>query len=92
MAKQPDVLMFGLGCDFSILATNFGTMNKLGDPVLKPFLQDVVQWSPLAQTMAGMMVNNPTLLPGILTSVGVNPLVDWLGHFSALGAYDVLYR
>eukprot|EP00240_Pyramimonas_obovata_P000965 CAMPEP_0118945190 /NCGR_PEP_ID=MMETSP1169-20130426/41778_1 /TAXON_ID=36882 /ORGANISM="Pyramimonas obovata, Strain CCMP722" /LENGTH=546 /DNA_ID=CAMNT_0006890847 /DNA_START=369 /DNA_END=2009 /DNA_ORIENTATION=+ len=76
----------------NILATNFGTMEKLGDPVLKPFLQDVVQWGPLAQTMAGMMVTNPTLLPGILASVGVNPLVDWLGHFSALGAYDVLYR
>eukprot|EP00959_Pyramimonas_sp_CCMP1952_P008564 179245-Pyramimonas_sp.AAC.1 len=42
--------------------------------------------------MAGMVVTNPKLLPGILFSVGVSPIVDWVGHFSALGAYDVLYR
>lgn len=44
-------------------------MEKLGNPVLKPFLQDVVQWGPLAQTMLGMMLNNPKLLPDILLSV-----------------------
>jgi len=75
-----------------ILSTNFATMEKLGNPVLKPFLQDVVQWGPLAQTMLGMMLNNPKLLPDILLSVGPGPLVDWMGHFGALAAYEVLHR
>ena len=76
----------------NILATNFGTMRKLGDPVLYPFLQDVVQWGPLAQTMAGMVVNNPLLLPEMLASIGPGPIADWMGHFALLGAYDVLHK
>ncbi|KAK3236755.1 hypothetical protein CYMTET_53122 [Cymbomonas tetramitiformis] len=76
----------------SILGTNFATMENLGDPVLRPFLQDVVQWTPLARTLLGMMVSAPQLLPSILLSVGALPIADWLRHFIALGAYDLLFR
>ena len=57
------------GTHGSILATNFRSMRKLGDPVLYPFLQDVVQWAPLAQTMGSMVLTNPLLLPSMLASV-----------------------
>eukprot|EP00897_Mesotaenium_endlicherianum_P002101 jgi/Mesen1/1919/ME000144S01047 len=75
-----------------LLSTNFGAMQKLGDPVLRPFLQDVTQFGPLALTMGSMMLARPSLLPTIFAQVGVVPLVDWLGHFVALGAYTVLSR
>ena len=32
-----------------LLSNNFKSMNKLGDTVLKPFLQDVVQFIPLTK-------------------------------------------
>lgn len=73
-----------------LLATNFAAMEGLGDPVLKPFLQDVTQFGPLAKTMGTMMVTRPQLLPNIFASVGVAPLFDWLAHFIALGGYTAL--
>eukprot|EP00271_Cylindrocystis_brebissonii_P005231 TRINITY_DN17188_c0_g1_i1.p1 TRINITY_DN17188_c0_g1~~TRINITY_DN17188_c0_g1_i1.p1 ORF type:complete len:622 (+),score=96.60 TRINITY_DN17188_c0_g1_i1:241-1866(+) len=74
----------------NLLATNFAAMERLGDPVLRPFLQDVTQFGPLAATMGGMMVSRPDLLPNIFGAVGVGPLLDWMGHFGALGAYTLL--
>lgn len=40
------------------LINNFKSMEKLGDPVLKPFLQDVVQAVPLAKAMFGIATND----------------------------------
>lgn len=74
----------------SLLATNFKSMERLGDPVLRPFLQDVTQFGPLASTMGSMMVSRPDLLPNILLAVGVEPLLDWLQHFIGLGSYTFL--
>ncbi|CAM6124484.1 unnamed protein product [Calypogeia fissa] len=73
-----------------LLSTNFQSMERLGDPVLRPFLQDIVQFGPLAGTMGSMMMRNPGILPTIFTQVGVVPLVDWLVHFVALGWYTFL--
>lgn len=35
---------------------NFAAMEGLGEPVMKPFLQDVIQFGPLLQTMGAQMV------------------------------------
>lgn len=35
---------------------NFGAMGQLGDTVMKPFLQDVIQFQPLLQTMQSQMM------------------------------------
>ncbi len=38
-------------------------MQTLGDPVMKPFLQDVIQLQPLLSTMTAQMVNDPGTVP-----------------------------
>ncbi|MCG9890557.1 MAG: FAD-binding oxidoreductase [Thermosynechococcaceae cyanobacterium MS004] len=73
-----------------LLSTVFGAMQDLGDPVLRPFLQDVVQFSPLYQTLLQVSLRSPGLIPKILQQVGPLALLDWMGHFAALGAYSAL--
>lgn len=55
-------------------------------------LQDVVQWRPLAVTLAKQMVAEPGFIPQILRHVGVVPILDWTRHFLNLGLYTLLYK
>ncbi|KAK8466978.1 hypothetical protein PHAVU_008G211500 [Phaseolus vulgaris] len=79
-----------------LLYTNFSCMQRLGDPVLRPFLQDVVQFGPLSKTLGLVMLTNPQILPSIfkqnliLSQVGVPVLLDWSRHFLGLGYYTFL--
>ncbi|MGI0481451.1 FAD-binding oxidoreductase [Geminocystis sp. CENA526] len=66
----------------------FAVMDKLGDDVLKPFLQDVVQFSGLSKTLP---LVNPTLVLPLLPQVGLPILLDWLKHYANLGIYSGLY-
>jgi lycopene cyclase CruP len=66
----------------------FAVMDKLGDDVLKPFLQDVIQFSPLAKTL---LLVNPQLVLPMLPQVGVAPLIDWSVHYFNLAVYSSLY-
>jgi lycopene cyclase CruP len=73
-----------------LLSTTFTAMEKLGDPVLRPFLQDIVQFSALSQTMLAMAVADPILVAKIVRQVGLSTLLDWAGHFACLGSYSLL--
>jgi len=75
-----------------LLSAVFTEMSALGDPVLKPFLQDVVQFSPLALTLARTSLNHPGLVLKILPQVGVPAVMEWLWHYGNLGAYTGLER
>ncbi|CAI9090056.1 OLC1v1024745C1 [Oldenlandia corymbosa var. corymbosa] len=48
-----------------LLFANFQSMQKLGDPVLRPFLQDVIQFGPLVKTLGQVMLTKPEILPSI---------------------------
>jgi lycopene cyclase CruP len=74
-----------------LLAGVFAEMAKLGDPVLKPFLQDVVQFSGLAQTLGKTAIAQPNLVLQVLPQVGVLTLLEWLRHFANLAGYSALY-
>ncbi len=74
-----------------LLSTNFGVMHRLGDAVLRPFLQDVPQFGALGATLLSMMATNPKLIPPILIHCGPAPLIDWVRHFVALGMYTLLW-
>ena len=74
-----------------LLAGVFAEMAKLGDPVLKPFLQDVVQFSGLSQTLAKTAIARPNLVLRVLPQVGVFTLLEWLRHFANLAGYSALY-
>eukprot|EP00798_Chlamydomonas_sp_ICE-L_P008360 gene8360-3440_t len=46
-----------------MLAGNFKAMEGLGDPVMKPFLQDVIQLGPLMSTLTKQMLTDPMSIP-----------------------------
>ena len=66
----------------------FAVMDRLGDDVLKPFLQDVIQFAPLAKTLPQV---NPKLVLPLLPQIGIGSLVTWLVHYFNLGLYTGLY-
>ncbi|KAE9457886.1 hypothetical protein C3L33_10219, partial [Rhododendron williamsianum] len=73
-----------------LLYVNFQSMQRLGDPVLRPFLQDVIQFGPLVKTLGLVMITKPLIIPSIFKQVGVPVLLDWSGHFFMLGYYTFL--
>ena len=75
-----------------LLCTTFRAMQDLGAPVLRPFLQDVVQFSGLSQTMLAMSWRDPLLVARLVTQLGILPLADWSKHYLALAVYSVLNR
>ena len=74
-----------------LLADVFQEMAQLGDPVLRPFLQDVVQFPALALTLWQSSLAHPTLPLKIIPQVGFGELLNWMQHFSKLGLYSALY-
>jgi flavin-dependent dehydrogenase len=75
-----------------LMTTNFKVMEGLGEPVLKPFLQDVVQFGPLFRTLAGMILGDPLFGVAVLLQVGPLAVLEWTRHFIALGMYDLLHK
>ncbi|VAH69345.1 unnamed protein product [Triticum turgidum subsp. durum] len=73
-----------------LLFANFQSMQKLGDSVLRPFLQDVIQFGPLVKTLGLVMISRPQILPEIFRQVGVGVILNWSGHFVMLGYYTFL--
>ncbi len=74
-----------------LLAIVFHEMQQLGDPVLKPFLQDVVQCVPLFQTLIKTGVRHPWIIFRIIPQVGILTLLDWTRHAINLAGYSILY-
>ncbi|XP_031489938.1 uncharacterized protein LOC116257383 isoform X5 [Nymphaea colorata] len=89
MSAQSDA---NVSSDFinELLYVNFQSMKKLGDAVLSPFLQDVVQFWPLAKTLGTIVLSHPQILPSIFKQVGIPVILDWLVHFTFLGYYTFL--
>jgi lycopene cyclase CruP len=74
-----------------LLSGVFQEMETLGDSVLKPFLQDVVQFPALLQTLLRVSIAHPILVLKIIPQVGVFTLLEWFIHYIALGIYAGLY-
>lgn len=73
-----------------LLVNVFAAMQALGEPVLKPFLQDVVQFLPLLQTLGRTAIVHPTLTLKLLPQVGIPALVSWMGHYASLAGFTGL--
>ena len=76
----------------TLLSAVFAQMQQLGEPVLKPFLQDVVQFSGLTQTLLKTALNYPLLIAQVIPQVGIVSLFDWMWHYINLGIYTVLFN
>lgn len=74
-----------------LLRDIFQEMQTLGDPVLRPFLQDVVQFIPLSKTLFRASIAHPLLIFKILPQVGLLALLDWMVHFVSLAVYSLLH-
>lgn len=75
-----------------LLTVVFAEMQRSGEQVLKPFLQDVVKFLPLSQTLLKTGISHPNLVLKIIPHVGVSALLDWMGHYINLANYSVLHR
>ncbi|NWF61848.1 MAG: FAD-binding oxidoreductase [Fischerella sp.] len=75
-----------------LLSAVFGEMQQLGEPVLKPFLQDVVQFSALTQTLLKTNFAHPEIAIKIIPQVGLAALLDWMVHYGNLGIYSALFQ
>ena len=73
-----------------ILSNSFRAMERLGDSVMRPFLQDVIQFSPLLRTLV-LAGSQDILTPlKIVPHVGLIAMLDFIGHFVALGVFSAL--
>lgn len=75
-----------------LLSSVFAQMESLGTEVLRPFLQDVVQFQALTKTLLSLAIAQPGLVAGIVAQVGPWALLDWSRHYLNLGIYSGLYR
>ncbi|MEL6439972.1 MAG: FAD-binding oxidoreductase [Cyanobacteria bacterium J06621_8] len=72
----------------NLMSGVFAVMDRLGDGVLKPFLQDVIQFVPLAKTLP---LVNPTLVFPLLPQIGIQSLSSWSLHYINLALYSGLF-
>jgi len=73
-----------------LLTVVFQVMEQLGDDVLRPFLQDVVQFSGLSKTLLLTALTQPGLILPVIPQVGLTTLLDWIVHYINLGIYSRL--
>ncbi|NJM70120.1 MAG: FAD-binding oxidoreductase [Scytonema sp. RU_4_4] len=74
-----------------LLSAVFQQMQQLGEPVLKPFLQDIVQFPALTKTLIKTFLTHPGLVAKVIPQVGLGTLLDWMVHYGNLGIYSVLF-
>ena len=71
-----------------LMRQNYVNMEDLGDDVLRPFNQDVVQPRALLQVLGLATVRDPLNIPILCYWIGPRELVEWLGHFAMMLLYD----
>ena len=74
-----------------LMRQNYENMRDLGDGVLRPFNQDVVQPRALLRVLGLATVRDPLNIPQLLRWIGPAELAEWLGHFGLMLAYDALH-
>ena len=74
-----------------LLSAVFAQMQQLGTPILKPFLQDIVQFGALTKTLLKTGLSHPLLVAKIIPQVGLLSLLDWMLHYVNLIVYTSLF-
>jgi len=74
-----------------LMRCNFSVMRRLGDWVLRPFLQDTIKFLPLAVSMLGMSACDPLVVFRVVCQVGPKTLLSWVRHYFSLATYALLH-
>ena len=75
----------------NLLAAVFRSMEYLGDDVLRPFLQDVVQFPALSRTLFQTSISSPLAVIPVVPHVGIMTLLAWSIDYLKLGTYSGIY-
>jgi lycopene cyclase CruP len=73
-----------------LLVNVFAAMEDLGEPVLKPFLQDVVQWVPLWRTLTKTTIDHPIATLKLLPQLGIPAIANWTVHYLRLAGFSLI--
>lgn len=74
------------------LTNSFSAMEKLGDAVMRPFLQDVLQFEPLVKTLLLAAFQDPLTPMKVVPQVGLFAMGDFFYHFFLLAVYTWLAK
>ncbi|RAM53245.1 MAG: FAD-binding oxidoreductase [Hapalosiphonaceae cyanobacterium JJU2] len=74
-----------------LLSAVFQQMQESGEMVLKPFLQDIVSFPALTQTLLKTNFAHPGIVLKIIPHVGLLALLNWLVHYGNLAVYSALF-
>jgi len=70
-----------------LMRCNMIVMKLFGDRVMRPFLQDTLQFLPLAATMGGMLLKDPIVVCRVLFQLGPMLIAEWFVHFISMLVY-----
>jgi hypothetical protein len=73
-----------------VLAIYLKAMYDLGPETIDPFMQDVVRFDALVNTLLLGMFSDPLLMGELVSHVGLNKVLDFLGHVGQMGMYGFL--
>ena len=71
-----------------LMRQNYVNMEDLGDDVLRPFNQDVVQPRALLKVLGLATLRDPLNILPLCYWIGPSELIEWLGHFAMMLLYD----
>merc|ERR1719258_988692 len=71
-----------------LMRQNYVNMEDLGDDVLRPFNQDVVQPRALLKVLGLATLRDPLNILPLCYWIGPSELIEWLGHFGMMLLYD----
>lgn len=72
-----------------LMRCNMIVMKLFGDRVMRPFLQDTLEFLPLAVTMGGMLLKDPIVVCRVLFQLGPMLIAEWFVHFISILVYTV---
>ena len=67
-----------------LMRQNYVNMEDLGDDVLRPFNQDVVQPRALLKVLGLATLRDPLNILPLCYWIGPSELIEWLGHFGMM--------
>jgi flavin-dependent dehydrogenase len=73
-----------------LLATNMEAMGTVDTQAIQPFLGGSSQFDRLLKCLLRSAIADPTIIPGIISWIGIPTFVDGIGHLGMMGTYALL--